>query len=132
MRYIVEKQFGNIKNFKALNNVRNKEISHIQIDYRIACAMCNFNHKPSCPDGQNAEQIAISIRKLAKKKLNRLEDLLTKRLDTKDLIEVNIQDIADFPRLSVEDISTNITMGSFKLRQSKSYISDLMKNGKHI
>jgi hypothetical protein len=46
------------------------------------------------------------------------------------LIEVNIQYIADFPRFSVEDISTNITMGCFKLRQSKCNISYLRENGK--
>jgi hypothetical protein len=46
--------------------VRNKEVGHIQIDYRIACAMYNYNHKPVVPDGKHAEEIANKI----KKKLN--------------------------------------------------------------
>lgn len=92
--------------------------------------MINFNHKPSCPDKENSEKVAKNIRKLAKKKLNKLEDLLTKRLNTKDMIPINLNDINDFPQLRIEDITTDIVQGSFKLRQSKSYIGELVKNGK--
>jgi hypothetical protein len=36
---------------------------HIQIDYRLACAMINFTHKPCCPDGSNAKELARIIKK---------------------------------------------------------------------
>lgn len=92
--------------------------------------MINFNHKPSCPDKENSEKVAKNIRKLAKKNLNNLEDLLTKRLNTREMIPINLNDINDFPKLRIEDITTDIVQGSFKLRQSKSYIGELIKNGK--
>ncbi|CAF0983415.1 unnamed protein product, partial [Brachionus calyciflorus] len=56
IRFIVEKQIGMLKNFKALDNIRNTQAGHIQIDYRITCAMINFTHKRSCPDKENKRQ----------------------------------------------------------------------------
>ncbi len=52
-RYIVEAKFGEIKRNDALSKCKRRrktEIGHLQIDYRIACAMLNFLHKPSQSD----------------------------------------------------------------------------------
>lgn len=53
--------------------MRNTEIGHIQIDYRIACAMINFFHKPCCPDGKKAKTIANRMKEKAKTTSNHLE-----------------------------------------------------------
>ena len=54
---------------KALNNIRNTIAGHIQIDYRICCAMINYTHKPCCPDDKNV----FKIPKLLKKNLKQLQ-----------------------------------------------------------
>lgn len=43
-RWMIEKQNGRLKNIKSLD-IRNFTLGHIQIDYSIACAMWNFDHK---------------------------------------------------------------------------------------
>jgi hypothetical protein len=88
-----------LKNYKSLDNIRNTQAGHIQIDYRIASAMCNFVHNPCSPDGNNSKKIAHRIRERAKIKYNRLEFLLSKRLDTRLIKKIDLTDITDFPRL---------------------------------
>ncbi|RNA22461.1 hypothetical protein BpHYR1_039999 [Brachionus plicatilis] len=103
-RFIVEKQIDILKNKKALDNIRNSEAGHIMIDYRNCCAMINFDFKPCCSDGVNAGKIAKRILKKIEKKQNNLEFLLVKQCKIKFLL------------------------GSFQLRQAKSYMSDLAEN----
>ncbi|CAF0923792.1 unnamed protein product [Brachionus calyciflorus] len=98
-RFMVEKQIGMLKNNKALDNIRNTEAGHIMIDYRICCSMINFDLKPSCPDGENAEKIASKILIRSQKKENDLEFLLGKHLDTKSICPIKISEIVDFPVL---------------------------------
>ena len=67
IRFIIEKQNGYLKNNLSLDNIRNTIAGHIQIDYRIACAMSNFRHKPCCPDGEKAIKVAKRIKKKSRK-----------------------------------------------------------------
>ncbi len=85
MRFIIEKINGHIKNNKALDNIRNTRAGHIQIDYRIACAILNFLHKPCCPDGEQASIIANKMKNKADSKIfkNYLGRLLKIRFNTK-------------------------------------------------
>ena len=69
-----------IKNKKALDNVRNTQIGHIQVDYRICCAMANFTMIPCIPDGKLTIQIAKRIKKRCLKKQNKLSRLLMMNL----------------------------------------------------
>ncbi len=80
---------------KALDNIRNTQVGHIQIDYRIACAMINFTHKPCCPDGSNAEELARIIKKKSKLHENNMEHLLSRRFNTKKCIEKQLSSIED-------------------------------------
>jgi hypothetical protein len=129
-RFIIEKINGTLKNFKALDNIRNTQVGHIQIDYRIACAMINFTHKPCCPDGNNAQEQAKKIKRKSRLIENNMEHFLSRRFNTKKSIETHLCSIEDFPKLSIEEIQNEIIFGSFQLRQSKSYIDDMVANGK--
>jgi hypothetical protein len=63
VRFIVAKQNSLLKNKKALDNIRNTEAGHIQIDYRICCAMANYNFVPCIPDGNHTVEIANRIKR---------------------------------------------------------------------
>ncbi len=83
IRYIIEHEIGVLKKNKSLDNIRNSALGHNGIDYRIACAMNNFTHKPLVPDGENMEQIAYKIlEKSRSMRKNKLQFLLKKQLDT--------------------------------------------------
>jgi hypothetical protein len=91
--------------------------------------MLNFCHKPCCPDGNNALKIAQKIRKLTGTTENKLNFLLKKRLDTKDLERIEIANINDFPRINKRDIRNSIFFGSFQLNQCRSYVGELLNSG---
>lgn len=127
-RFIIETVNGKLKRLKALDNVRNSVINHIQKDYRNACAMINFFHKPCCPDGENSRSIAKRMKKKAKEYENELEYLLKTRLDTKATKELKFSEIEDFPRLSKTIIIENIIFGTYQYNQCQSYYEDLLDN----
>lgn len=129
IRFIIEKQNSYLKNLKALDHIRNTVAGHIQIDYRIACAMYNFNEKPCCPDGNHAVEIAQKIRESTKIKMNKLEFLLHKQLNTQDFVQVNLNSVDDFVSLNPNIICREILLGTYQLGLSKSYIKDLLDNG---
>ena len=52
------------------------------------------------------------------------------RFNTKKAIALNLSSINDFPKLDKEEIQNNILFGSFQLKQSESYICDMIRNGK--
>lgn len=119
-----------IKNFKALDNIRNTQAGHIQIDYRITCAMINFTHKPTCPDKENAKKIAVKLKEKLDFENNLLSGLLKKQFGTKEIFSIDHNSIKDFPKLSEKKLKNKIFFGTFQIRQSKSYISDIIKSGK--
>ena len=118
-----------MKNKKALDHIRNTQVGHIQIDYRICCAMINFNFKPCIPDGIDTAKIANRIKKRSSKKYNELEPLLKMRF-TSTIKSVDIQSLSDFPKLTLSQIRKRITFGSFKIRQSQSYIPQIIQHSK--
>ena len=127
---MIEKQNSFLKNKKALDYIRNRQAGHILIDYRICCAMANFNHIPCIPDGKHTVQIANRIKKRCLKKQNKLGSLLLMSLpDFKSCPISEVKDIEDFPQMSVSQFKRRITLGSFKIRQSKSYLDQIIKHG---
>ena len=118
-----------MKNKKALDNIRNTQLGHILIDYRICCAMLNFNMKTCNPDGNDSIKIAKTIRKRSLITENKLDSLLKIRF-TSTLVSIDIQSIEDFPKLTLRQLKNIITLGSFKLRQCRSYLDQLINHGK--
>ena len=118
-----------MKNNKALDNIRNTQAGHILIDYRICCAMLNFNMKPCVPDGKDTVEIAKRIKKRCLKKQNKMESLLEMKFTT-TVISSDIKTISDFPQLKLSQIRKRITLGSFKLRQCQSYVEQIEQHGK--
>jgi hypothetical protein len=118
-----------LKNKKALDNIRNSQAGHILIDYRICCAMSNFSMKLCNPDGEDSIEIAKNIRKRSKTTENHLSSLLKMRF-TSALKYHCIQEINDFPQLTLNQFYKQVTFSSFKLRQCQSYLEQLIINGK--
>ncbi len=91
IRFQIERKNGFLKNNYALDFIRNSQIGHIQIDYRIACAMSNFVHKPNLTDNTKTKQVAKLIRKKSEKtQVNKLEYLINKRLGTSIFKKIDI------------------------------------------
>jgi major membrane immunogen (membrane-anchored lipoprotein) len=130
VRFIIEKQNSLLKNKKALENIRNSQAGHILVDYRICCAMSNFCMKLCIPNGNDTIEIAKRLKKRSLKKQNKLGPLLMMTLpDFKSLPVTDMTSIDDFPQLTLSDFQRKITLGSFKVRQSRSSIEQIIKNG---
>ena len=133
VRWIIEKINSRIKNYKSLDNISNNEIGHIQIDYRIACAMINFTHVAECPDGNQAVEVARRLREItsrpAAKQINRLLPLMRKTLNTTDVPNARLDTIDDFPRLSIEQLTQHIFLGTYQVKQCISYIQEMVARG---
>jgi hypothetical protein len=114
---------------KALDNVRNTEVGHIQIDYRIAAAMLNFTHKPVLPDKNNAKQIANLMKNRCNIKINMLDFLLNKTVGTKSIPLISNKDVKDFPRFKSKELINNIALGTFQFKLVKSYLKDIINHG---
>jgi hypothetical protein len=140
-RFIIEKKIGELKKYYSLDKRRNTEIGRLQIDYRIACAMINFTHKSCRADekfSKNSKNVNGRADLIAWRILNKyynpnaniLEPLLQLRLGTLNIPFSNIHEITDFPKLSKSSMRSQIFFGSYYLQQCKSYLSDMIKNGK--
>ncbi len=90
-----------MKNKKVLDNIRNTEAGHIQIDYRICCAFSNFLFEINAnPPIKNVSKDCKRIKKRSLKRQNKLESLVSMSF-TKTLPAINIQLVDDFPQFSV-------------------------------
>ena len=118
-----------LKNSQALDNIRNTQAGHIQIDYRNCCAMLNFNFKPCITDGEKAVTIARRIRIRSGIKKNALESLLKMRF-TSSVSKIDVKDVDDFPKITPQVMIEKITLGSFKVRQCLSYMKQMIQNSK--
>ena len=125
----MENQVGICKVKEALDNIPNTEAGHIQIDYRICCAMWNFNMTPCVPDGKDSAKIAAKIRKRCLKRQNKLESLLEMKF-TSTVKSTDISAIDDFPKMTLSQIKKSIVFGSYKIKQSFSYLEQIMHHGK--
>ena len=129
VRFIIEKQNSILKNKKSLDNIRNSQAGHILIDYRICCAMYNFTMKPCIPDGKASKEIAERILKRSYKKENKLESFLMMKF-TDSILTHDINEIDDFPQLTLKQLKNRITFSSFKIRLCLSYLNHLIYYGK--
>jgi hypothetical protein len=129
-RFIIEKKIGEIKKNKALDNRQNNEVNHLQFDYRITCALINYTHKSCCADKGKAQELSQKIKdKIENTHLNHLESLNKIQLGTKKNPLIQFADLTDFPILSLEEMEDEIFFGSYFLKQSRSYFSDIIKTG---
>lgn len=55
---------------------------------------------------------------------------MSRRLNSKKSVGTDVSLIDNFPKLNIEEIQNDILFGSFQLRQSQSYVIDIIKNGK--
>jgi hypothetical protein len=69
------------------------------MDYRICCAMINFNFRPCVPDGENTTQIAKRIKNKCLKTKNQLLPLLNMSF-TATIKSSDLKTIIGFPKLS--------------------------------
>jgi hypothetical protein len=130
-RFIIEKRMGDIKKYNALFDRRNTEVGHLQIDYRNVCAMLNFLHKPCHADiNRDPAKIAKKIRDRFQIQTNDLTKLFKIQFDTNAVPLQNLSEFIDFPRLSEDEMIENIFFGSFYIKQSQMYMSDLLRVGK--
>ncbi len=131
-RFIIEKKIGEMKKFKALDNRRNTEVGHLQIDYRIACSMINYTHEPCLADKNYVNEISnglLNKMKPFKNDLSELMNLTPKiRIGTVAIPAVELANIADFPKLSKKKMMTQLFFGSYYLKLCRSYLADLLKN----
>lgn len=125
-RWVVEARNGILKrSFKALSEVYNKELHHTIEDFRIAGAIVNKFHKSLHSDGIYAKEVA---QKMAERLHvpNKLKEYALKRktFSKKDFTRLTEASINDFPTLDIDDIENNITLGSFQVKMSLSYIAE--------
>jgi hypothetical protein len=92
--------------------------------------MVNFTHRKCETDGKYARDIAKKMKNRAKIARNPLYSLINKQLGTNIFKQISLDEITDFPKLKKKTIIKCITLGTFHLKISLSYISDLVKNGK--
>jgi hypothetical protein len=138
-RFIIEKKLGDLKKNKALDHRQNNEVHHLQTDYRIACSMLNFSHKPCCADESDADDIASTLRnKCLFQNENPLEILVGKigdqkiRFGTINIPYNNFSELNNFPKLSEEQMKNEIFFGSYYIKQSKSYLADVLKQQLYV
>jgi len=106
------------------------EVNHLQFDYRNTCAIINFNHKACCADQEKAIEISQKIKnKIQNIQSNPLEHLIKIQFGTKKNPLFPFEKLIDFPILSLEEMQDEIFFGSYYLRQSKSYFSDMHRTG---
>lgn len=91
--------------------------------------MDNFLHKHCCPDGDNAQEVARRILFKAQIEENKLSFLLKRQLGTSLIPLISISEINDFPIIKRKTLRRKIFMGTFQLKQSKSYVEDLVERG---
>jgi len=90
--------------------------------------MLNYTHNSISPDKEKSKEIAGRMRRKSQIKHNKLEFILGKTLGTHTIRQIFLKDIVDFPRLKKSVIKNRISLGTFQLRLSQSYIKDIIDN----
>jgi hypothetical protein len=90
--------------------------------------MANFKMIPCVPDGKYTIEIANRIKRRTLKKQNKLQSILSMCF-SKTIPFCQISSVTDFPQLSVKQLHRRITLGSFKLKLSQSYIEQIIQHG---
>jgi len=105
----------------------NKSLPHTLDDFRISAALINRSHKRLFSVKDNPRLIVDQMKSRSKTS-NKLESILEIHgLDRKrkTFKTVEFTSIKNFPKLDFNTIKNNITLGSYQLKQSLSYLNDL-------
>ena len=131
-RWVIEAINGIFKkSFKSLEKCRNNVLNHIMDDYRIAASLINCFWSRLISDKDDSSEIVEEMLKKINKK-NDLEKYVSKNIKNLNLKPVNTLELFDFPSFDLSDIKTHITLGSYQLEQSYSYLHEhFNKNGEH-
>jgi hypothetical protein len=132
VRWTVEVINTFLKNsFKALKEVPNQSLPHTHEDYKIAGSLINKFFKRLLSDAENSVAIVENMKKNINIK-NELQEIVKKdKLHKKSLfVALNSDDIDDFPIYDEFYIQTNITLGSYQLKQARGYIGEFFTNEK--
>ena len=88
-------------------------------------------NKKTNTDGTAANQIANKMKSISNKsQKNKLEFFLKKQMGTAAFPEILLDEINDFPILKRKKLIKKLFLGTFHMRQSKSYVNDLLKYNK--
>jgi hypothetical protein len=90
--------------------------------------MANFKMIPCVPDGKYTVEIANRIKRRTLRIQNKLKSILSMCF-SKIITFIDITSVTDFPQLTIKQIQRRITLGSFKLKFSKSYIDQIKQYG---
>ena len=146
MRWVVEGYHGRIQKWRFL--------AHVQPVYwleslgdlvRIVTAACNAYRSPLLTSSDADTSVAEAMLKKSQEKTNLVFDRVTKhklqqRQGSKkwSLFDLELQDdeytsltkklslLTTFPKLTVETLQTDIIMGTYQLKQAKSYTAEHM------
>jgi hypothetical protein len=128
-RWVVEVINAFLKrSFKALSQTSNKSLPHLMKDYRIAGALINKYFKRLYSDDVD-EILIVSNMKSRLNQTNHLQTLIeTNKLHLKNAYNtLECSEIEDFPRIHPSVIKHQITLGSYQLDQSLSYLAEHFK-----
>ena len=128
-RWTVEAVNGLMKSLFRANDkiVDNKALPHTLDDFRISAALINHFHKRLFSDKDNPRLIADQMKSRLRTS-NKLESILeTHGLDRKrkTFKTVEFASIKNFPKLDFNIIKNYITLGSYQLKQSLTYLNNL-------
>jgi hypothetical protein len=103
-----------------------QNVTHIIDDYKIAASLINSFWPRLVSDKDNYIEIAQEMIKNKYKK-NDLEKYISRKTNLINLIRIDAIDIIDFPRFDLEYIKAHITLGSYQIEQSYSFLYEHFK-----
>jgi hypothetical protein len=123
-RWVIEDDNGVTKqSFRSLDGViQNKLLPHIIKDYKIASALKNCFYTRKISDIEDSIEIAQEMKKKLLLK-NDLDKYLTKK-SRNNLERIDLAELLEFPKLSIEMIRKKITFGWYQINQCLGYISE--------
>ena len=130
VRWVIEAVNSQIKQkYRALDSVvQNKAIPHLMSDFKIAGALVNLFCERLNSDGQNAMNIANKMFANRNRSNETREIVESHGLHRKSQFEdIEEKEFADFPKLSLETLKSEIAFGSFQLKLGPSYITEFFK-----
>lgn len=108
----------------ATDYIRNSVLGHIMFDFRIACAMHNFSHKPIMSDGEKIEDYCKILLRRSTTEINPYNFLIHHQFNTSLFPRVDEKKVNDFPIVEKEILKDKFFLGSFLYRLIKSYLFD--------
>lgn len=112
--------------------VTNVSVSYALADFRIAGALINRFHKRLLSDVDDGKEIAREMKRKLHS-VNKLENIIdTNRLDRQSVPfkKLDANTITDFPRIDRVTLKKKITLGTYQLKQSLSYLAEhQLENG---